>query len=95
MPEPPVERHPETAAARGIREGEWYEVKTQMGAMRARARFSRHLAPQVVCAQYRWWQYQDGAGDANRPIDGECFDPVAHSNSLRNFHCQVFPLPVL
>lgn len=52
MPEPLVERHPETAAARGIREGEWMEVKTPMGAMRARAKPSRHLAPEVVCAQY-------------------------------------------
>ena len=92
MPEPLVELHPETAAARGIREGEWMEVRTQMGAMRARASFSRHLAPQVVCAQYGWWQYPDGAGDANRLIDGECFDPVAGSNCLRNFPCQVFPL---
>jgi anaerobic selenocysteine-containing dehydrogenase len=94
MPEPLVELHPETAAARGIREGEWIEVRTPMGAMCARASFSRHLAPQVVCAQYGWWQYPDGAGDANRLIDGECFDLVAGSNSLRNFPCQVFSLPV-
>ncbi|MBW8459015.1 MAG: molybdopterin-dependent oxidoreductase [Thiobacillus sp.] len=93
MPEPLVELHPETATARGIREGEWIEVKTQMGAMRARARFSPHLAPQVVCAQYGWWQYPDGAGDANRLVDGECFDPVAGSNSLRNVPCQVLACP--
>jgi anaerobic selenocysteine-containing dehydrogenase len=93
MPEPLVELHPETAAARGIREGDWFEVRTQMGAMRARAKLVRQLAPEVVCAQYGWWQYPDGAGDANRLIDGECFDPVAGSNSLRNFPCQIFPLP--
>jgi len=93
MPEPLVELHLETAAARGIREGDWIGVETQMGAMRARAKLDRHLAPEVVCAQYGWWQYADGAGDANRLIDGECFDPVAGSNSLRNFPCQVFSLP--
>lgn len=93
MPEPLVELHPETAAARGIGEGDWIIVETQMGAMRARARLDRHLAAEVVCAQYGWWQYPDGAGDANRLIDGECFDPVAGSNSLRNFPCQVFLPP--
>ena len=91
MPEPLVEIHPETAAARGIGEGDWLEVATSMGAMRARARLDRHLAPEVVCAQYGWWQYPDGAGDANRLIDGECFDPVAGSNSLRDFPCQIAP----
>ncbi len=93
MPEPLVELHPETAAARGIREGDWIEISTPLGAMRARARLDRHLAPRVICAQYGWWQYPDGAGDANRLIDGECFDPVAGSNSLRNFPCQASPLP--
>jgi anaerobic selenocysteine-containing dehydrogenase len=93
MPEPLVELHPETAAARGIRDGDWVEVATSMGSMRARARLDRHLSPEVVCAQYGWWQYADGAGDANRLIDGECFDPVAGSNCLRNFPCQVCSLP--
>jgi anaerobic selenocysteine-containing dehydrogenase len=93
MPEPLVELHPATAAARGIREGDWLEVATSMGSMRARAKLDRHLAPELVCAQYGWWQYADGAGDANRIIDGEYFDPVAGSNSLRNFPCQVFSLP--
>jgi len=57
--------------------------------MRARARLDRHLSPEVVCAQYGWWQYPDGAGDANRLLDGECFDPISGSNCLRNFPCQI------
>ncbi|PIV87421.1 MAG: hypothetical protein COW48_11570 [Hydrogenophilales bacterium CG17_big_fil_post_rev_8_21_14_2_50_63_12] len=89
MPEPLVEIHPETAETRDIRDGDWLEVVTSMGAMRARAKFDHHLAPEVVCAQYGWWQYPDGSGDANRLIDGECFDPVAGSNCLRNVPCQV------
>jgi anaerobic selenocysteine-containing dehydrogenase len=89
MPEPLVEIHPETAAARDILDNDWLEVVTSMGSMRARAKFDHHLAPDVVCAQYGWWQYADGAGDANRLIDGECFDPVAGSNCLRNVPCQV------
>jgi anaerobic selenocysteine-containing dehydrogenase len=89
MPDPLVEIHPEAAGAHGISDGDWLQVTTSIGGMRARAKLDRHLAPDVVCAQYGWWQYADGAGDANRLIDGECFDPVAGSNSLRNFPCQI------
>ena len=38
MPDPLVEVHPETAAARGIKEGDWIEVVTIIGNMRARDR---------------------------------------------------------
>lgn len=89
MPEPLLEIHPQTAARCGIGAGDWVEVRTALGAMRARARLDANLAPNVVCAQYGWWQYEDGAGDANRIIDGERFDPVAGSNSLRSTPCAV------
>jgi len=89
MPEPLVEINPETATARGIRDGDWVEVSTATARMRARAKLEKHLAPEVVCAQYGWWQFADGAGDANRLIDGEYFDPVAGSNSLRYYPCEV------
>ena len=91
MPDPQVEIHPETAAARGISDGDWVTVSTALASMRARARLDRHLAPEVVCAQYGWWQFPDGAGDANRLIDGEYFDPVAGSNSLRCWPCELSP----
>jgi len=91
MPDPVVEMHPDTAAARGIREGDWVEVATAQARMRARAHLDKHLAPRVVCAQYGWWQFPDGAGDANRLLDGERFDPVAGSNSLRHAPCQISP----
>ncbi|MBK6744239.1 MAG: hypothetical protein IPG66_15230 [Hydrogenophilales bacterium] len=93
MPEPLVELHPDTAAARGIGEGDWVQVVTRLGSMAARASLDAHLDPSVVCAQYGWWQYPDGAGDTNRLIDGECFDPVAGSNCLRHFPCEVRPAP--
>ncbi|MDO9188898.1 MAG: molybdopterin dinucleotide binding domain-containing protein, partial [Sulfurimicrobium sp.] len=89
MPDPLVEIHPDTATNRGIRDGDWVEITTATGRMRARARFEKNLAPEVVCAQYGWWQFADGSGDANRLIDGEYFDPVAGSNSLRYFPCEV------
>jgi anaerobic selenocysteine-containing dehydrogenase len=89
MPEPLAEVHPDTAADRGIKDGDWIRITTRMGFVRARARLERDLAPDVVCAQYGWWQFPDGAGDANRVIDGECVDPVAGSNCLRAFPCEI------
>jgi anaerobic selenocysteine-containing dehydrogenase len=89
MPDPLVEIHPGTALARGIRDGDWVIVSTALATMRARAKLDRHLAPEVVCAQYGWWQFPDASGDANRLIDGEYFDPVAGSNSLRYCPCEV------
>ena len=87
MPEPLVELHPETARRHGITAGEWIEIHTALGSVRARARLEPHLAENVVCAQYGWWQYADGAGDTNRILDGECFDPVSGSNALRSTPC--------
>lgn len=93
IPEPLVEIHPDTAASRGICDGDWVEVATTHARMRARAKLDKQLAPEVVCAQYGWWQFADGAGDANRLIDGEYFDPVAGSNSLRYYPCEITPRP--
>lgn len=89
MPEPLVEIHPDTAAKRGISANAWLDVRTRMGTMRARARLDAHLQPDVICAQYGWWQFTDGSGDANRILDGECFDPIAGSNNLRSTPCSV------
>lgn len=89
MPEPLVEIHPLTAARRGIAAGDWLEVQTSLGHMRARARLDEHISPEVVCAQYGWWQFEDGSGQANRILDGECFDPVAGSNNLRSTPCTI------
>lgn len=89
MPFPLVEIHPDTAAARGIAEGDWVSVRTGLGRMHARARLDRNLAPETVCSQYGWWQFADGAGDANRLFDGEIYDAMSGSNSLRHCPCEV------
>lgn len=89
MPYPIVEINPDAAAARSIAEGDWVMVKTRLGQMRARAHLDRYLAKETVCSQYGWWQFADGAGHANRLIDGEVYDPLSGSNSLRHCPCEV------
>jgi hypothetical protein len=69
--------------------------------MRARARLSGSLAPDVVCAQHGWWQaceplglpgYDvEGAGSANYNglIDTRVADPISGTIPLRSYLCEV------
>ena len=63
--DPEIELNPATASARGIGNGDWVEVRTPAGGMRARARFSEKLDPRVVVGEHGWWQGCDelGVGD--------------------------------
>ena len=89
MPDPLLEIHPATAAAAGVAAGDWVDIVTAQARVGARVRLDPHLAPDVVCAQYGWWQYADHAGDSNRLFDGERFDAVSGSNSLRHAPCRI------
>ncbi|WP_051229563.1 molybdopterin-dependent oxidoreductase [Paludibacterium yongneupense] len=89
MPDPLLEIHPDTAAAAGIAAGDWVDLVTPQARVPARARLDAHLAAEVVCAQYGWWQYADHAGDSNRLFDGERFDAISGSNSLRHAPCRI------
>jgi anaerobic selenocysteine-containing dehydrogenase len=55
VPDPEVQLHPDTAAERGITEGEWVEITTPKGSVRARAAFDGTLDPDVVCGQHGWY----------------------------------------
>lgn len=54
-PEPMVEIHPETAAARGIQEGDAVTIETRGGRIRQKTRLTSHIHPRVVSAAYGWW----------------------------------------
>src|SRR6185437_8703222 len=45
VPDPQVELHPETAAARGIAAGDWVLIRTPLGSVRSRAKLNAHLDP--------------------------------------------------
>lgn len=98
---PEIELNPATAAARGIKNGDWVEVRTATGGMRARARFSEKLDPRVVVGEHGWWQGCDelGVGDAdlfspngtnfNLMVDAAVRDPVSGTPSHRSNLCDV------
>jgi len=76
-------------------------IETPRATMRARAHLNPSLAPEVVCAQFGWWQgceplalggYDaDGpaSGNYNNLIDPDVTDPISGTVALRSYLCQV------
>jgi len=100
-PDPQVELHPDTAAARGIAAGDWVRIQTPHGDVRARARFNTSLDRQVVCGQHGWWQacaelglpgyppFGPGSANLNLVLRQQPSDPVSGSSPLRASVCDV------
>jgi anaerobic selenocysteine-containing dehydrogenase len=102
-PDPEVEVHPDTAAARGISVGDWVRISTPSGVVRARAKFNTSLDPGVVCAQHGWWQgcdeldlaasdpYEMGGLNLNLVLPQTPSDPISGSSPLRASLCDLAP----
>jgi anaerobic selenocysteine-containing dehydrogenase len=104
VPDPQVEIHPETAAARGIAAGDWVRIETPLGSIRSRAKLNAGLDPQVVCGQHGWWEACDelglpgfppfgpGSANLNAVLAQGPSDPISGSSPLRSSVCDVVPL---
>lgn len=68
QPYPHVDIHPDTAAAAGIREGDWVWIESPHGRIRQKARVTKRVQPTMVSADHGWW-YPEKEG----PLHG-CFD---------------------
>jgi anaerobic selenocysteine-containing dehydrogenase len=102
-PDPQVEVHPDTAAARGISSGDLVRISTPNGAVRARAKLNAGIDPGVVCAQHGWWQgcdeldlppsdpYELGGVNLNLVLRQTPSDPISGSSPLRASLCDVAP----
>ncbi|WP_406642554.1 molybdopterin-dependent oxidoreductase [Amycolatopsis sp. WGS_07] len=100
-PEPTVEMHPETAAARGINAGDWVRLETPLGSIRTKATFNVNLHPDVVCGQHGWWQpaddlgqpgyppFGDGSANLNLVLSQGPSDPISGSSPLRASLCEI------
>jgi anaerobic selenocysteine-containing dehydrogenase len=101
MPDPQVELHPHTARARGIAAGDWVRLETPHGSIRARAKLTATLNPQVVCGQHGWWQacpeldlpgyppIGPGSANLNAVLCQQPSDPISGSSLLRASVCNV------
>ena len=100
-PDPQVEIHPSTAAARGVSAGDWVSLDTPHGRVRARAKLNSSLDPQVVFAQHGWWDACDELGlpgylpygpdsaNLNLVLSQTPSDPISGSAPLRASVCDV------
>jgi anaerobic selenocysteine-containing dehydrogenase len=101
VPDPQVELHPGTAAARGIADGDWVEITTPKGGVRARASFNDTLAPDVVAGQHGWYDaceeldlpghppFGPGSANLNLVLSQTPSDPISGSSPLRAQVCDV------
>ena len=101
VPDPLMELHPVTAARRGIAEGDWVEIRTPKGAVRARAAFNGTLAPNVVSGQHGWFEpceelglpgfppFSPGSANLNLVLSQTPSDPISGSSPLRAQVCEV------
>lgn len=85
QPDPVVYIHPDTAASRGIAEGDLVEVSTPTGSALLRARLERDLAPDFVEAVPGW----GGAGNINNALGWERFAEGIGTVPMRGLKCQI------
>jgi len=100
-PDPEVELHPDAAAHRGIRPGDWVQIETPRGSVRARARLNDALEPGVVCGQHGWWQacreigapgydpFGPEGANLNLIVGSDAIDPVSGSVPHRAYLCEI------
>jgi anaerobic selenocysteine-containing dehydrogenase len=100
-PDPKIEIHPSTAAARGITAGDWVTLDTPNGSVRARAKFNASLEPGVVFGEHGWWEacdelelpgyppYGPDSANLNLVLRQTPSDPISGSSPLRASVCNV------
>lgn len=100
-PAPFVTLHPDLARDRGIEVGDRVRIRTRTGQAVFQARTDETLHPQVVAADYGWWQSCDDLGlpgsdpladdgtNYNRLISSDEHDPVSGSVPHRATACDV------
>jgi anaerobic selenocysteine-containing dehydrogenase len=101
VPEPPVEIHPTTAAARAIGEGDWVEIETPHGRFRACVRLRASLDPRVAVGQHSWWQecrelkrpgyavLGPDSANYNAAISSDMADPASGAALHRSYLCEI------
>jgi anaerobic selenocysteine-containing dehydrogenase len=98
---PEVELHPDAAAARGISAGNWVDVETPAGGMRARARLNDKLDARVVVGEHGWWQdcgelgvfgydpFSPQGANYNATVDARIRDPISGTPTHRANLCEI------
>lgn len=96
-PNPIMELHPSTAAAHGIRHGEWVWIETLRGRIQQKARVTEGIDPRVVHVEHGWWFPEDkspehGIWRSNANVltrNGPPYDPAMGTYHLRGLLCRI------
>jgi thiosulfate reductase/polysulfide reductase chain A len=103
FPDPIAQIHPRTAAAVGVREGDWISIETPAGRVVHRAHLTEVVHERVVQADRWWYPERDGAApylygvletSINACIDNDpqACDPVMGAWPLRAIPCRIAAL---
>ncbi len=97
-PFPLVRMHPDTAAANGIREGDWVYIRTFQGRITQKASLDPDMDPRVINCDFGWW-YPEAEGpdhgweESNANVltssDNGC-DSYMGSYQLRCMLCSIY-----
>jgi anaerobic selenocysteine-containing dehydrogenase len=98
-PEPLTEMNSGTAAALGIRDGEWVCVETRIGRIKQKAYLTDSLDPRVVVIDHGWWYPEQGIdtlhgwaeSNANLLTDNKPpYAPEMGTPTMRGIPCKVY-----
>ena len=99
-PDPIVEVHPDTAAALGIKQGDWIWIETLRGKIQQKAKLTPGIDPRVVHVQHGWWFPEEKGPDhgvwrSNANVltrNGPPYDPAMGTYQLRGLLCRIAPV---
>ena len=97
-PFPLVRMHPDTAAANGIKEGDWVWIRSFNGRITQKARLEKDMDPRVVNVDFGWWYPEDespahGFLESNANVLTSCdngCDSYMGSYQLRGLLCNIY-----
>ena len=97
-PDPLVEIHPDTAAERGINDGDWVHIKSPRGKVKFRTRLFDGIDPRVVSAEWGWWFPEKDRTDIEVQLESNInmltedsggLDPGMGATNLKGLMCQI------
>ena len=101
--DPGVSMHSDAAAVRGLSAGDWAQIRSPLGQIRARVTLDDSLDVRVAVGQFGWWEpcaeidapgYPALAEDGSSAnfgllVGGDALDPISGSQPLRQYVCQI------
>ncbi|WP_334135999.1 molybdopterin-containing oxidoreductase family protein, partial [Tepidimonas sp.] len=91
--EPCLEIHPDDAAPRGIRDGDWVEVFNDRGRHRTRARLNGRARPGVVVGLGIWWRKMSADGTNVNELTSQALTDLGRAPTFYDCAVQVRRTP--